>query len=384
MHWLSDVVAYVLPFIVGLSVLVFVHELGHYLFARLNNVKVETFSVGFGREIWGMTDKHGTRWRVSWLPFGGYVMMAGDKDAASAPDVEKLANMPREEFNKTLYSKSALQKISVFGGGPLGNYIYGFFVIAAAFFFRGAPDNRVKVEDVVARSPAAEAGITRGDVIESVNGEKIETAQDLYNIIAKNNDKVLDIQVSRADAFLSVGVVPREMFYEASDNSETTKRKMIGVVFAPPEIVKVGLWEATKRSGRFCLKISGDIMRALARLVAGSDEVKNLGGPVRIAKLFGDAFKTGDVSKLIIFSAMLSINLGFINLLPLPALDGGSIIISLVELITRRPLSKKLQEATTQFGFVLLMGFMLFVTCNDILHLGVFSKIKSVFAGFCQ
>ncbi|MDR1366176.1 MAG: RIP metalloprotease RseP [Holosporales bacterium] len=384
MNLLGNVIAYIVPFIAGLSVLIFAHELGHYLFARLNNVKVETFSIGFGREIWGRTDKRGTRWKIAWLPFGGYVMMLGDKDAASAPDAGKLASMSEGDLAQTLYSKSPLQRIAVSGGGPLGNYIYGFLVMTAVFFFKGAPDNRLTVKEVADQSPAAEAGIIAGDVVESAAENKIENHQDLNNIVAKSGLEAVYLRINRNGTALNIAVTPKEMDCRLPGETVAVKRKMLGLVFAPSETVKVGLWGAITNAGKFCVKISGDIMRALMRLVSSSDGAKNLGGPVRIAQLFGDIFRTGDMSKLLVFSAMLSINLGFVNLLPLPALDGGSIFISLIELVARRPLNRQVQELIMRLGFVFLCVLMLLVTCNDILHMGILSKIKGIFAGFCQ
>jgi regulator of sigma E protease len=381
---LGNVIVYIVPFIAGLSVLVFVHELGHYLCARLNDVKVETFSIGFGREIWGRTDKHGTRWKVAWLPFGGYVMMLGDKDAASAPDAGKLASMSKKDLGQTVYGKSPLQRIAVSGGGPLGNYIYGFLVMAAVFFFKGAPDNRLTVKEVVSQSPAAEAGIIAGDVIEFVAENKIENHQDLNNVIAKSGSEALYLRINREGTTLNVAVTPKEMDYKLPGETTAAKRKMLGLVFAPPETVKVGLWGAITSAGKFCVKISSDIMRALTQLITSSDGVKNLGGPIRIAQLFGDISKTGDMSKLLVFSAMLSINLGFINLLPLPALDGGGIFMNLIELVARRPLNRRVQELIMRFGFVFLCVLMLLVMCNDILRLDILGKIKGVFTGFCQ
>ncbi len=378
MHFIYDLAIYSIPFLIGLSVLVFVHELGHYVFARINGVDVKVFSIGFGKELFGFNDKRGTRWKISLIPVGGYVMMAGDKSEASAPDSKALEKMDEESYNKTLFSKSPIQKIMVYAGGSIGNYLYAFLVIAIIFFLQGIPDNRVIIQDVIKGSPAEDAGVLAGDIIEKIDDKKVSTPTMLQSVIEKlSNEQVLNLGIKRGQESFELHVTPKVIDSPNSVNNKT----VLGVVFSAKNQKQTDLFGALKASLAFCGKMSVGILESLTKLIKKGEGVKELGGPIKIATLFGDISKSGEISQLVFFSAVLSINLGLINLLPLPALDGGSIFISLIEVVIRRPINKKLQGTVMYFGFVLLMLLMLFITYNDIKNLGIVKRLVSVLAG---
>jgi len=357
---------YIIPFIIVICVLVFVHELGHYLAARYFGVKVESFSIGMGKEIWGKTDKHGTRWKLSAIPVGGYVMMYGDKDPSSTPDAEDIKKMTEKEKSLSLQGKKPWQRIIVSFAGPFANIIYAFVAVMFVYLAFGRIENTSVVDTVVPDTPAYHTGILSGDKITSINGTAVNSAVEAMKCI-QEADAGVNIVFKRGDEERSFNI-----------QFENPTKKVIGVTFKR-EYKRDGLLEALSRSfSDTCLFVKG-VFLGMIRIFTGGVSLKQFGGPVAIAGVFGDISKTGDIAYLIFFSAILSINLAIFNLIPLPALDGGNIFVDFIEILINRPVSLRLKEIWNTVGIGFLIFLMLFATYSDILKISVVRKLLSVF-----
>ena len=361
--------SYVVPFLAVLTVIVFVHEMGHYLVARWNGVAIDTFSVGFGKELVGRNDKHGTRWRLSAIPLGGYVKFTGDMNAASVPDPEALANVDPALAPRLFANKNVWQRIAVVIAGPLANVLLTFFILYALLLGYGRYTIPPVVGEVIAGSVAETAGLEGGDVIVSVDGYAVRGFEDFQRLVATSPQRPVTIELERSGTPETIVVVPEAV--EVQDRFGNNQRiGRIGVSRAVDQtdvtLYRPGPVEAI---GMTFEEISFIINRTAAFLgdfFVGRGDIEQLGGPVKVAKVSGEVATLGIIA-LINLTALLSLNIGIFNLLPVPMLDGGHLLYYLVEAVRGRPLSVKVQEIGFRFGFALVVALMVFTLFNDTL-----------------
>ncbi len=362
-----------LPFIGVITVIVFFHELGHYLAAKYNGVKVEAFSIGFGPELFGFNDKSGTRWKFSLLPMGGYVRMFSDANIASQPDAKTASKMTKAEKSVSLFHKTVWQRIQVSAAGPIGNYVLSIVILAVLYSFSGqaVPADTAKLGFVQPNSPAAIAGIMTDDEVVRVNGQTVETFEQMTAIVRANPDNALSFGVMRDGREVNLTVTPRKIEEAGKPVGQ------IGVGLGA-ELVKRSLltswWYATKDVTR----MTWLTLKAVGQIINGTRSSGELTGPIGIAQKTGE-FAVTNVPNFMWFIAFLSLNLGLINLFPIPMLDGGHLLFYFIELFRGRPVSEKSQEIGFRIGFTLVIGLMLLVTWNDLVRLDVIKRITSLF-----
>ena len=335
----------VVPFVVILTVLVFVHELGHYSIARYNGVKVEVFSIGFGKELFGYTDKSGTRWKFSLVPLGGYVKMHGDLDEASSKKSTKNIN-PEDSFHE----KTLNQRSWILFAGPAANFIFSFIVLIFINSYYGYSENIPKISYIDQEKSAYKSGLREGDTIIEVNNQKIIDFSDLQNIISNNNNEFIEINFIRDGKVNSVTVKVEENIIGIRGTLEKKKLAFISAIIKSSE----------QLLNFFKLTIVG-----VYEIITGTRGTDELGGPIRIAELSGDFWEKG-IESTLWFMMIISLNLGLINLFPIPMLDGGHLLLNLVEFVNGKPLNQKYLELAHTLGFFILISLMIFATYNDI------------------
>ena len=359
-----------LNFIWIICVLVFVHELGHYAVARWCGVRVETFSVGFGKEIWGWTDKHGTRWRISMLPLGGYVKMFGEHSMPS--DLEGgPVEMSDAEKQVSFSHKSLGRRSAVVAAGPAANFLFAIVMLAGIFMFVGqpAPGDFATggIGGVLEDSAAGEAGFEPGDRILSIDGVPIDDFAGLQKAVTGSEGKALRFEIERDGAVSVLTAAPRAVTLIGQDGEETTTYRL-GVNGPAPVYVKLGISEALAGAGAETWRLVALTFESLGEMIIGERGTEELGGPVRIVQLSNDFAQIGLLG-LVHFTVLLSVNLGLINLFPVPMLDGGHLLFYAIEGIRGKALGERAQEYGLRIGLALIMGLMVFVTVNDFLHL---------------
>lgn len=466
MEILTNILYYVIPFIILLGILVFVHEFGHFIVARLLGVKVVAFSIGFGKELWSHTDKKGTCWKISAVPLGGYCQFLGDADASSTTS-KSLSKLSKEEKAMAFPLQKTWKKLLIVVAGPLFNYLLAVLIFIGIFFAYGrmvhpsvvggvieggaaaeagiikgdeilsingklTPDfqtlsNEVMlsqsdeadveikrpidvtlraqeleveqcgdiknekiigvrsieaqidqdtgekervpaiIDDVMVGSPAESAGIMKGDVLESINGVGINYFDELRQYVDQHNDEDLQIKGHR---MLNLRVVLKDTDFEG-DVGGKTKRRMLGVQSTPEMAFseKLSFTEAVVAGFRETYDITAMTLRGVWQMITGQRGGRDVGGIIRIAEMSGDVSKTGGVIGFIYFMALLSVNLGLINLFPIPVLDGGNIVIFLIEMVIGRDLKENIKDYIFKFGLLIILAIMLLATWNDILHL---------------
>jgi regulator of sigma E protease len=355
-------------FLCMLGPLVFFHELGHYLVARLFRIPAETFSIGFGREMLGWTDKQGTRWRVSWLPLGGYVKFVGDMSPASNPS--ELESIPADLRERAFQTRPVWQRFLVVLAGPAANFILAIVIFAAFFSLIGAPISNV-VGAVVRDSPAAKAGLHPGDRILSLAGRQTPTFADLASATAVRPGETVMIRVQRNDASTSLMVRLGEDFIKAP-NGDKVRRGVLGIVPSTAAGARMPISTAVPEAVSQTFRMTRANVDAILQMARGYISPRQIGGPITIAHVAGDVAVLGPV-EFISLLALLSINLGFINLLPVPMLDGGHLFFYVIEAIRRRPASVAALDWAFRGGLALILALMLFATGND---LGLWSKLE--------
>lgn len=352
-----------------LSVIVFVHEMGHYLVARWNGVAVQTFSIGFGRELFGFNDRRGTRWRVSAIPLGGYVRFVGDMNAASMPDPEAAAAYPESMQPSLFVNKNVWQRIAIVAAGPAANVIFTFLIIYALLLGYGRYTIPPVIGEVVSGGVAAEAGMMAGDEVVSVDGFKVNGFSDFQRLIATSPGRPVTILVNRGGSEMTFVVTP-EVVEEADQFGNRHKTGRLGVartveqsdvtLYRPGPVEAIGM---TTEEIRFIVARTAAF---LGDFFVGRGDVEQLGGPVKIAKVSGEVATLG-ILALVNLAALLSLNVGLFNLLPVPMLDGGHLLYYLVEAVRGRPLSPRAQELGFRVGFAIVATLMVFTLLNDTL-----------------
>jgi regulator of sigma E protease len=359
-------------FLLVIGPLVFVHELGHYFAGRFFGVKAETFSIGMGREVMGWTDRRGTRWKLSALPLGGYVKFAGDMGPASEPD-PAWHRLPPEEKARTFQAKPVWQRFIIVAAGPITNFIVAILIFAAFFAVYGVPRTPTVLTAVEQGTAADRAGILVGDRIVSIEGRAVDDFGKLREMIFLRPGIRVTLGIERQGRLIELAATPTPQTFE--DGAGNTMRGgLLGVMPGRPVSVREGpigvlgaACEATWDKVRTIVDVIGQI-------VTGERSAKELGGPLKIAQYSGQTVSLGPLA-IVGFMALISINLGFINLLPIPLLDGGHLFFYIIEGIRRRPLPAQAQEWAFRSGLALLLGFMLFVTVNDLASFGLWRKL---------
>ena len=368
---IGNILGYLVPFLVVLGVLVFFHELGHYWAARSQGVRVEVFSIGFGPEIFGWTNKAGTRWKVSWIPLGGYVKMWGDEDAASSPDQEALGRMSPDEKSQSLHAKSPLQRIFVSAAGPLANYVLAIGLFAALFTFQGRPYVAPIVGIVMDQSPASLGGLQQGDKVMSIDGQHLTKFEELVDYVSQRPEQTLAFQVERGGESLVLDIKVGSL----AQGSGST-RGYLGIQGTEVVAEKVGFLKAISLSITQVWDVSVQTLASILQMITGKASADTMGGPLMIARLAGNMASLG-VGALISFMALLSVNLGLINLFPIPMLDGGHIVLCFFEMILGRPVSSKILEWVYRVGLGIILFVFILTTWNDLKRLSVLKWIMS-------
>lgn len=359
----TDILQAVFWFLVVLTPLVFVHEFGHYWVARRAGVRVEVFSIGFGREIFGFTDKAGTRWKFSLIPLGGYVRMFGQNDLG--PD-EEGDELTAQERDVSFHFKKLWQKAAVVAAGPLANFALAIVIFAATFATVGQPYTPARVSEVVADSAAEAAGLEPGDVFIEIEGRSIQRFEEVQQMIRLYPGLPVDIVIERAGQLVALSAVPK---IESVDDGVGGEHKigLLGVRGDSREFLRHDPLTAVGQAFRETGRVVSVTMTALAQMITGERGTDELGGPVRIAQMSDSAASAG-VTTIIIFAAFLSINLGLINLFPVPLLDGGHLLFYAYEAIAGKPPNAAMQDIGLKIGLVLVLGLMVFATFNDLVR----------------
>jgi len=375
---LTLIYQYIIPFAAVISVVVFVHEFGHYLVARLCGVKILSFSIGFGPKLFWWTDKQGTMWQVALFPLGGYVKMFGDADPASTPDDEVLRNISEDEKKQTFFFKNVWQRIAIVSAGPAFNYLFAVIVLAFSFAIIGRPYAPPVISTIVEESVAEKAGLLVGDRIISIDGRSMKTFDDVRRTIALNSGTEVTMNLERAGEIVSVALTP-EIAMQPNRFGGENKMGRIGIMSQEMDIQKMSPVAAIANSFTEVIKITSDTFTALGQMISGSRGTEEIGGPIRIAEMSGKIAQNG-VWAMLWFMALISVNLGLINLFPIPLLDGGHLLYYIAEAIRGKPLNEKIQQAGFAVGIAMVASLMIFATWNDLVQLKVVSSISNLFS----
>ena len=365
------------PFLVALTILVFFHELGHFWVARLAKVRVEVFSVGFGAELFGWNDKAGTRWKIGVIPLGGYVKMFGQSDLPGDEDEDR-PPLTDEEKAVSFQHKTLAQRTAIVAAGPIANFLLSVVLIACLMATFGAARPYAGVGEMMPGSAAAEAGFKAGDRIVSIDGEAVEWFSDLVRIVSVQPEMLLKIKVRRGDDEFVLTATPKR-HQQPGAEGKTVEIGLLGVRYDPQQMhyerqnPLMAVWLGIQQTASLTEKT----LSFLGQVISGRQGTEGIGGPLRIVQYAGITFQSG-IENFILFLAVLSINLGLINLFPIPILDGGHLLFFAVEAIRGRPLGPQAQEYGFRFGLILVLILMVFVTWNDLVQLRVFEFIKEL------
>jgi regulator of sigma E protease len=359
-------------FVCALGPLVFFHELGHYLVGRLFRIPAETFSIGFGHELLGWTDRQGTRWKVAWLPLGGYVKFVGDMTPASTPAA--LEQIPLELRDKAFQLRPVWQRFLVVLAGPLANFLIAIAIFTAFFATIGMPSTSTAVVQVEAGSAAAEAGIRPGDRILSVGGRETSTFDDISNIVLIRPGAKTVVAVQRGKNILQFPITIRSA--ELRDRfGQKYQVGRLGILGGEQAYTKVPALRLVPTATVYTLKVTWSMMDGLWQIVTGRLGTNEVGGPIKIAQIAGQQAALGALP-FVQLLALFSINLGFINLLPVPMLDGGHLFFYTVEAIRRRPLSARALDWAFRGGLAIILALVAFTTINDLGSLGLWDRLQ--------
>ncbi len=367
----GGVVGYVVPFLFVLSLVVFFHELGHFLIARWCGVRILVFSIGFGPEIVGFNDRYGTRWKIAAIPLGGYVKFFGDENAASVPDTERLAGMDESEKSQSFVFQPVAKRAAIVVAGPMANFLLAIVIFAGIFMLYGKQSMTARVDTVQAESAAAAAGFQPGDLVVAIDGGAIGDFSDMQRVVSESAGQPLNITVDRKGTQLVLKATPA--LKEIKDNFGNVHRiGILGITRStaaedlkfqpvpPPRALWMGVQETWFVIDRTLSYLGG--------VVVGREAADQLGGPIRIAQMSGQVATAGFVA-LLHLAAVLSVSIGLLNLFPIPLLDGGHLLFYAIEALRGRPLSERAQEVGFRIGLAIVLMLMIFATFNDIVHL---------------
>ena len=373
--------AYIVPFLFVLTIVVFFHELGHFYAARRCGVRVEVFSVGFGRAIASWHDKHGTEWKIGWLPLGGYVKFFGDENEASAPDAEKLKELPDDARGDTLFFKPLWQRAIVVAAGPVANFILAIIIFASLYTLLGQRITDPVIGTVVENSAAERAGMKTGDLITAIDGDEVTTFSQVRRLVTVSAGVPLDFSVERGGVDLMLTATPDRVLEVDRFGNEYHVGRLGVSVNADENTIRherynpiTALWMGVEES----YFIIEQTFVVLGRIIMGRESAESLGGPIRIAQLSGQTATLGFVA-LINLTAVLSVSIGLINLFPIPMLDGGHLAFYAYEAVFGKPMSERAQEIGMRIGLSMVMMLFIFVTWNDLARLDVFGRVVSFF-----
>jgi len=367
---------YIIPFIILILVVVFIHEYGHYYFAKKYGVGVTDFSIGFGREIIGWNDKYGTRWKICWIPLGGYVKFFGDRNVFSQADQEKiLKQYNKKDQEKLFVLKPLYQRVLIVFGGPLANFLLAIAIFFSIYTFIGKDFTPAVVNEVQKDSPAMIGGLKQNDIILEIDGNKVNSIMDVSKYITTSIGVFIDFKVERLNQEYLLKIKPN-IVPSVDDLGNKINKRMIGIKLGAynNEInhVKLGPTQALIHSVKEVYFVSISSLKYIVSMIRGTGDTSQLGGPIRIAKITGQVAEIG-ILPFISIMAYISISLGLINLFPIPMLDGGHLMFYAFEMILGRPLSQKTQEGFFRIGMFLLLSLMFFTTFNDLKDLGLFN-----------
>lgn len=357
-----------LPFLFVLTVVVFIHELGHFMVARWCGVKVQAFSIGFGREIWGFYDRHGTRWRLAWIPLGGYVKFVDDENGASVPSRDSLARMSREERQGAFQTKSLSRRAAIVAAGPIANFLLAIVIFAGIFAVVGVQITSAKIDEVMADGPAARAGFQAGDVIVAIDGQPIKSFQEMQRVVSTSADQPLNFEIDRGGLKMNLTATPDRREHEDRFGNKI-RVGVIGIRRTMQaqdiEYRRHGVFDSVLLGVRETHFVISRTLGYLRDVVMGREAADQLGGPIRIAEVSGQVASSGFVP-LLNLTAILSVSIGLLNLFPIPLLDGGHLMFYLMEAIRRKPLSERTQEIGFRIGLSLVLMLMIYATFNDL------------------
>jgi regulator of sigma E protease len=367
----GGVAGYLVPFLFVLSLVVFFHELGHFLVARLCGVRVLTFSIGFGPELVGFNDRYGTRWKIAAIPLGGYVKFFGDENAGSAPDPSRLSKMDAGERSVSFHYQPVWKRAAIVVAGPLANFILAIVIFAAIFTIYGKQTMSARVDTVQADSAAAAAGFQPGDIVLAIDGQPIDNFADMQRIVSDSAGHALTIKVERNGSQLTLKATPA--LKEVKDGFGNVHR--IGILgisrsMAPGDVKyqPVSPIRAIWMGGQETWFVVDRTLSYIGGVIVGREAADQLGGPIRIAQISGQVATIG-FAALVHLAAVLSVSIGLLNLFPIPLLDGGHLLFYSIEAARGRPLSERAQELGFRIGLAIVVMLMIFATFNDIVHL---------------
>ena len=367
--------SYILPFIALIVVVVFIHEYGHYYFAKRFGVGVTDFSIGFGKEMFGWNDKSGTRWKVCVIPLGGYVKFFGDRNVYSQADNDKIIKeYSKEDQDKLFVLKPLYQRALIVFGGPLANFLLAILILFSVYSFVGKDFTPAVINEVQKDSPAMVAGLKDNDIVVSIDGNEVTSIMDVSKYIMMSTDEIINFTVNRYDQDITFRVKPNIVDGEDNLGNKISKR-MVGIKLGAynNEVnhVKLGPTKALFYAVNEVYYVSTSSLKYIGSMITGNGDTSQLGGPIRIAKISGQVAEFG-ILPFISLMAYISISLGLINLFPIPMLDGGHLMFYAIEKVLGRPLSQKTQEGFFRIGMFLLLSLMFFTTFNDLKDVGLF------------
>ena len=367
----GGVAGYVVPFLFVLSLVVFFHELGHFLVARLCGVRVLTFSIGFGPELAGFNDRYGTRWKIAAIPLGGYVKFFGDENVGSAPDSSRLQTMDARDRALSFHFQPVLKRAAIVVAGPLANFLLAIMIFGGIFMIYGKQTMSARVDTVQADSSAATAGFQSGDIVLAIDGQPIDNFADMQRIVSDSADRTLSIKVERNGSQLLLKATPA--LKEVKDSFGNVRRiGILGITrsMAPGDVKyqPVSPVQAIWLGGQETWFVVDRTLSYIGGVIVGREAADQLGGPIRIAQISGQVATIG-FAALVHLAAVLSVSIGLLNLFPIPLLDGGHLLFYSIEAVRGRPLSERAQEVGFRIGLAIVVMLMIFATFNDIVHL---------------
>ena len=366
---------YIIPFLFLILVVVFIHEYGHFYFAKKFGVGVTDFSIGFGKEIFGWNDRSGTRWKICMIPLGGYVKFFGDRNVFSQADQEKiLKQYNKEDQDKLFVLKPLYQRVLIVFGGPLANFLLAILIFFSVYMFAGKDFTPAVINEVQKNSPAITAGLKVNDIIVSIDDNEVKSIMEVSKFIMMSTDDFINFTITRSGQNLTFRVKPN--LVEGEDNlGNKIKKRMVGIKLGAynnqVNHVKLGPVKALFYAVNEVYYVSISSLKYIGGMITGSGDSSQLGGPIRIAKISGQVAEFG-ILPFISLMAYISISLGLINLFPIPMLDGGHLMFYAIEKVLGRPLSQKVQEGFFRIGMFLLLSLMFFTTFNDLKDVGLF------------